>query len=319
MALDLKTVPVEKKALYVPSLEEVAEVFRSTLPDNYAEVSVDVVDSPDLTQKPFLLANKGLNGNPKVIEIGGPPYLLPLVQRDKVYDLKDVANLVHSDPAFLIGAGAGPHPYIGVNCEGVINLNIANGTVDQHTRVSKVNGTDEHMVVQVLPNNETRIALLGNIFISEGRPGKVIKVHVKKRTGNKNFIEALRNGIENKYGDKQLVGIGGVFLIANGKVKQHVMRDFSKLPITSDEGVTDWLKFYEMSAPLTAVGTFTSNGGGDLDLRVQHFHSFSTHGEAGHYHYDTTPDTVEYLGYFNIGHEIIRIDKPTETHQVGRD
>lgn len=58
---------------------------------------------------------------------------------------------------------------------------------------------------------------------------------------------------------------------------------------------------------------------GDLDLRVQHFHSFSTHGEAGHYHYDTTRDTVEYLGYFNVAHEIIRVDKAQATHKYGRD
>ncbi|KAF7271653.1 ester hydrolase C11orf54 homolog isoform X2 [Rhynchophorus ferrugineus] len=319
MALDPTSFPVEKKSLFVPPLLEVAEVFRSVLPHNFAEVNVSIVDSPDLSQAPFLLANKGLGGNPKLIEVGGPPFLLPLVNRQKVYDLRDVAKIAGSNPAFLIGAGAGPHPYIGVNCEGVINLNIENDAVDQKTRISKVDGADEHMVVQVLPNNETRIALLGNLYLSEGKPGKVIRVYAKRRTGDKNFIEALRNGIEKKYGDSKLVGIGGAFLIKEGKAKQHVMRDFSKEPINDDEGVNNWLKFYEMSAPLIAVGTFTSNGGGDLDLRVQHFHSFSTHGEAGHYHYDTTPDNVEYLGYFSVAEEIIRIDKPTNTHLFGRD
>lgn len=57
----------------------------------------------------------------------------------------------------------------------------------------------------------------------------------------------------------------------------------------------------------------------DLDLRVQHFHSFSHHGEAGHYHYDVTPDIVEYEGYFTVANEIYRIDKPEKTHDVGRD
>lgn len=319
MALDPKTLPVEKKALHVPSLEEVAQLFKKYLPSNFAEVNVEVVDSPDLTQRPFLLAGKGLNGNPKLIEFGGVPYLLPLGNRDKVYDLKDIAKLAEADPTLLIGAGAGPHPYIGSNCEGIINLLLDNGTVDQQTRISKVNGPDEHMVVQVLPNNETRVALLGNLFSSEAKPGKVIKVHVKKRTGQKNFIEALRNSIEEHYNKDQLVGIGGVFLLAQGKVKQHVMRDFSKTPLEDDDALNNWLKFYEMSAPLVAVGTFSSNDGGDLDLRVQHFHSFSTHGEAGHYHYDTTPETAEYLGYFNVAQELVRIDKPVLTHKYGRD
>jgi len=319
MALDPNTYPVEKKTLHVPELEEVAEVFRSYLPTNFAEVQVEVVDAPDLTAKPFQLAAKGLNGNPKVLEIGGTQYLLPLVTKEKLYDLKDVAKLAGLEPAFIIGAGAGPFPYIGVNCEGIVNLKLENGTVDQQTRVSKVAGSDEHMIVQVLPNNETRIALLGNLYASEGKSGKVIKVHVKKRTGKKDFIATLRNAIEEKYGNNHLVGIGGTFLIAQGKAKQHVMRDFSEIPITDDEGVNNWLKFYEMSAPLIAVGTFTSNNGGNLDLRVQHFHSFGTHGEAGHYHYDTTPDTVEYLGFFNVAHEVVRVDKPVAGHKYGRD
>ena len=30
------------------------------------------------------------------------------------------------------------------------------------------------------------------------------------------------------------------------------------------------------------------------------FFIFSRHGDGGHYHYDTTPDEVEYVGYFNL-------------------
>lgn len=87
------------------------------------------------------------------------------------------------------------------------------------------------------------------------------------------------------------------------------MDDFSKTPLRSEEELNNWLTFHEHTAPLIALGTFVSNEA-DLDLRLQHFHSFSKHGEGGHYHYDTTPDTVEYEGYFNVGHRIVRIDKP---------
>lgn len=59
----------------------------------------------------------GLGGNPKIVEIGGNPYLLPVVHKDKLYDLKEIVQLVKSDPAFIIGPGAGPHPYVGYNCE----------------------------------------------------------------------------------------------------------------------------------------------------------------------------------------------------------
>ena len=56
-----------------------------------------------------------------------------------------------------------------------------------------------------------------------------------------------------------------------------------------------------------------------LDLRVEHFHCFSDHGEGGHYHYDVTPDEVQYSGFFNLAEKIYRIDRPLVTHNVGRD
>lgn len=103
-----------------------------------------------------------------------------------------------------------------------------------------------------------------------------------------------------------------------GKAKQHVMDDFSTVPLLTDNDVNKWLNFFEMSAPLIALGTLVSGDMG-LDLRVQHFHSFSDHTDAGHYHIDTTPEEVEYLGYFYTANSIHRIDKPEITHDVGRD
>ncbi|GJQ71658.1 hypothetical protein Trydic_g11354 [Trypoxylus dichotomus] len=297
-------------------LDEVAEVLRKGLQNNFKNVTVEVVICPDLSKAPFTLAAPGLGGKQSLIEIGGPPYLLPLVQRDKVYDMNDIIKLISMDSAFIIGAGAGPFPFAGVNCEGILNLAIVNGNVNQQTRISKV--AEDGLPVQIkLPNTETRCALLANLFFSEGKTGKVLKVNAKTRTGDDDFIASIRKTLATHYGDK-IVGLGGTFLLKEGKAKQHVMQDFSTTPINSDEELNNWLRFYNMSAPLIAVGTLVT-GEYDLDLRVQHFHSFSHHNEAGHYHIDTTPDTVEYLGYFNLAEVIHRIDKPAETHKFGRD
>ena len=43
-----------------------------------------------------------------------------------------------------------------------------------------------------------------------------------------------------------------------------------------------------------------------MDLRIEHSHGFSKHGDGGHYHYDTTPEEVEYLGYFVLGESEFR-------------
>lgn len=48
-------------------------------------------------------------------------------------------------------------------------------------------------------------------------------------------------------------------MMKTGKAHQHVMRDFSKTPIHSEEELNQWLKFYEMPAQLNAVGTLITH------------------------------------------------------------
>ena len=59
----------------------------------------------------------GLGGSPRIIDIGGVPYLMPLVDRTKLYDLTEVASLVGLPGAFILGAGAASSRVAGVNCE----------------------------------------------------------------------------------------------------------------------------------------------------------------------------------------------------------
>ncbi|CAF4843047.1 unnamed protein product [Pieris macdunnoughi] len=321
-SVDYSKVSIEEKPLYTPPLEEVAEVLSEGLRKTFEFVNVTVEDCPDLTREPFDLTTPGLSGDSKLVELGGPPYLTPQVRRDKVYDLAALLRHLGRDPALLAGAGAGPWPHLGVNCEGIINLSVREGAVTQGTRVVSVTPPgaakgQASYLQRRLPPGETRTALLGNYLLSEGRPGRVLKVVVEKRIGPSNFITAIRETLKERYGDRA-VGLGGAFLLAAGKVKHHVMPDFSASPLCSDEDVDRWLHYFEMTAPIVHLGTLVTGDLG-LDLRVQHFHGYSAHGDGGHYHYDTTPLEVRYEGYFTLASSVIRVDRPLETHGVGRD
>lgn len=293
-------------------------VLTTGLKQNFQDVSLEIVDCPDLTKAPFHLAAQGLGGAETIVEFGAVPYLLPLVNLKKIYDLKSMLGKINQPPFFVVGAGAGCHSIHNQNCEGMVNLKVnADGTTINETHIALVN-PDKGMRLEKVPTEETRVCLLGNLFMSEGKSGKVLKVHCKKRIGPENFISAMRLTLTKHYPEDQTIGMGGVFLLKNGKAKQHVMDAFSKTPLNNEEDLNNWLQFYDMEAPLINLGTFVTNEA-DLDLRLQHFHSFSKHGLGGHYHYDTTPDTVEYEGYFSVGKKIVRIDKPEVTHKWGRD
>uniref|UniRef100_A0A2M3Z121 DUF1907 domain-containing protein n=1 Tax=Anopheles braziliensis TaxID=58242 RepID=A0A2M3Z121_9DIPT len=324
-SLDTGSLLFEEKPLHMPTLQELRDVLAIGLKSCFTTVDVEVVECPNLTRAPFHLAGEGLGGSATLVEIGGPPYLLPTVDLSKLYDVIEVSkralpDAVASTKSFIsIGAGAGPFPLVDSNCEGIYNLRYSPpGTIVSESHLAIVAPETGKVSVRKIPNTETRCALLANLLVSEGKPGPVLKVRCKRRTGKKDFIASIRTCLADRYGDDRTVGLGGVFLLVEGKAKQHVMSPFSATPIHTEEQLNEWLNFYDMPAPLINLGTLVTNEC-DLDLRLQHFHSFSTHGHAGHYHIDTTPDTVEYEGYFVVGERIVRVDKPVVTHKFGRD
>ena len=94
--------------------------------ENFSTASVEVVDCPDLTQQPWSLASQGLCGSARLLDIGGVPFLMPLVMREKLYDMKDYPRLTGSPQGLVIGAGAGPWPYLNRNAEMMPNLFVNN-------------------------------------------------------------------------------------------------------------------------------------------------------------------------------------------------
>ena len=299
-----------------PSLSEVCISFQKSLSNNFAECEVEVVECPDLTQAPWSLALPGLGGQPRIADVGGVPNLIPSVKLDKQYNLDEVAGLCDTTRGMVIGPSAVASKLVGKNAELVNNISTGDDN-DRSTRSKYTLITDEEKdLYQCRDYPHREFGLLGNLFLCQGLPGHVIHVTASKRTGADNFISCLNKGLGADFADP--VAVGGTFLLTDGKSRQHVMPGFSCTPLTSDEDVDNWLHFFEMSGPLTHTSVFVSRDPG-LDLRLEHSHCFSNHGDGGHYHEDTTPDTVSYEAYFNVAEWIYRVDAPAESHMIGRD
>ncbi|XP_068186792.1 ester hydrolase C11orf54 homolog isoform X2 [Antennarius striatus] len=314
--------PTEKVQLHSPDLEELRGVLQAGLEHNFAEVQVSVVDCPDLTQEPFQFPARGLCGSPRITDVGGVPYLVPLAQVDKEYDMNIVSKQLELPGAFILGAGGAPSRIVGFNAElmPVVLTELEGRPAVNSSYFSSINPADGQCLQEKYSDKfpDCNFGLMGNLYACEGKPGKVIEVRAKKRTGNYSIVTALRKTLEDHYPEKSLA-LGGTFVIQKGKAKIHIMpREFSACPLHTDDEVNNWLKHFEVSAPIICQSVLVSRDPG-LDLRVEHTHGFSRHGEGGHYYIDTTPDTVEYLGYFMPAEFVFRIDRPKETHGVGRD
>lgn len=323
----LNPIPAEKlsveiQPLFQPDLKKLSSVLENGLKKTFEEASVSVQPCPDLTLAPFHLAAPGLCGNSKILDVGGCPYLFPLAQRNKFYDMRDFPKLVKAaedSPQLMIGAGAAPWTFLSRNAEMMTNilLDHQGQVLKQKTKIARTfDGNNEYEVID-LPETEHKMSILSNLLMSEGRSGPVLEIKCKKRIGPDNFVTALRKVLVENYPEDS-IGLGGTFVVQSGKVKIHIMPELSSCPLTTDAEVEGWLKFFEINAPFTCLSVLVSNDPG-LDLRVEHSHGFNERGDGGHYHYDTTPEETEYLAYYTVAQQVCRIDRPVESHQIGRD
>lgn len=216
---------------------------------------VEVVDCPDLTEEPFNLAGCGLGGSPILLESGGSINLLTVKDRLKLYNIKTLSQQVMGDEKdlLILGTGAGPIHLNGLNCEIIVNMKIAhNGTIKNNSYEAVVEGADEKMDLKTISQPDM-FAYLTNLFLSEGKRGKVLRVFCKKRIGPLNFLESIRLTLFGHYRER-CVGLGGVFHMKNGTFTQHLARNADKLlPYQFD------LKKYDMPGPFNAVGTLLSH------------------------------------------------------------
>ncbi|XP_031632326.1 ester hydrolase C11orf54 homolog [Contarinia nasturtii] len=257
---------------------------------------------------PFNLATKGLSGSTAHVEVGSMKYLLPKPTLKRIYDLVDIGeNVLPNAKSFaVIGAGEGPFLDKIKFCDGVYNLKVnENKTLVNECRYTHFDGSD--VKTEKVSPNETRMAFLGNMFVTEGKAGKVVHIKAKKRVGSEaSFVTACRNAVSDAFGWK-VVGIGGVFIVKNGTTKHH-LRNISLKKSVKDNS---WKKFFDMPAPFTSVGTFITDDMG-LNMQMEHFHSFSNGKWGGNYEYDTSANTIEYEAYFNVAQRAVLIDRSTD-------
>ena len=148
------------------------------------------------------------------------------------------------------------------------NLYLTSVTADsssvscQGTRASYTSDADGSHAALRMPDTETKFSLLGNFFLSEGRSGgKVLEVRCSSRKeGGDNLVSALRRTLLDAFPSSS-VGLGGTFVVKRGRVKIHVMPEYSSCPLQSDGDVENWLKFYEVDAgksPFVCMSTSIS-------------------------------------------------------------
>lgn len=306
---------MESADLVVPELDVLASELERGLKANFAEAWVKPVSCPDLTKPPYSLAAAGLGGRPVLVDVGGVMNLQYVANRRKAhFDIGSIARSIDRAEASFIGPGAG---WVDVVPERVNSELIASVALSSppriHSRYAVVRKQDGAPVQAPYPHLD--FGVLGNFLASDGQPGQVLEVYAAKRTGSDNFVSCMRKTLTSSatFQNKPLA-LGGAFQIERGRIKAHIMPDFHPC----DEFVDpNWHVYFEFHAPLTCVSVFATAELG-LDLRMEHTHFYSEHGQGGHYHNDVTPDEVIYHGFYTPCERVYRVARhqkpPPELH-----
>lgn len=187
--------PMERQPMAEVPLAELAELLRVELAKVFEQVQVEVADCPDLRQAPFHLASAGLGaGRCQALDVGGVPYLVPVPKLHRPdYSIRQLAEQVGFDrQAAVFGPASGPFREVGTCCELIANLLVDRDTAGQPRVASNLThyarvqqGKDEagnECVQSFIDRIESdRFTLLGNLFMSDGQPGPVLRVVARRR------------------------------------------------------------------------------------------------------------------------------------------
>ena len=212
---------IEKAQFAKTSLEQISEALKKGLQKNYKSVEISIVDCPNLKQ--WDCPAEGLSGNQKIIDVGGEPYMHDKKLIGAEFDYEEIAKKIGSEKSYALGAGSGAMSCLGGHCgELVINENLI--TNESRSIIAQV---DENQKCKSSKYTARKHGGLGNIYYSDGNPGKVIKIMIKGRSGNQGSLpQAMRTALKENLSTENdnHFAVAGVFRILNGKIKSHVQR-----------------------------------------------------------------------------------------------
>jgi len=308
---------IEKAKFTEYSLDKISDALQSGLSSNYKAVEVSIVDCPNL--RDWDCPSEGISGNQKIIDVGGEPYMHDPNFIGAEFDYEEISKMIGSEKSYALGAGSGAMSCLDGHCgELVINENLI--TDESKSIIARVGKNKECIAEKYTARKHGG---LGNVFYTDGIRGKVIKIKIKGRSGEQGSLtQAMRKALSDnlKIKDNDHIALAGVFRILNGKIRSHVQPDYKDIKHEYYDPeqmkcVKDFLQFYEPVGPELQGYCVLWTGdptGGNLNLRESgehtHFHSYTKENVAGHYHFDVTPEEIEYEGYFNTAEEVHRVN-----------
>ena len=314
-------------SLYTPPLKDISKALQKDLSSYYKETKVSVIKCPDLSNWGNL-ASKGICGNGKLVEVGGPRFMATKYQT-RTYSMPALLKTCQMKKGLFTGAAAVSFDICGNNAELVPNVYINNDTKQETNNNSRYAMIDKYESPKIDLYPSLDHGCFSNLFLCDGKNNEdILYIRCKTKIGDLNFPRAIRqclikylkaNGLDKD--ESKQIGMGGIIKVISGKIESLIMpcypdykkKGFGDLITYNNDMMRQWLNFYDYGPNLvmmTCIVTDDPTPNKLLDVRHEHTHFYSLDGtqQGGHYIDDATPNDIEYEAYFSLANTYYRID-----------
>lgn len=202
-------------------MSDLVAALQHGLSRHFESVTVEAVQCPDLTS--IGVATSGMCGESALLEFGGEPYAHNPKYRGTNVSVSEMLNASEIPNAKVFGAAMADTAALDGNAGEMIS-NVGEKNLSRVARVSP----EKECISEPYPADTC--GPIANLFVSEGAPGEVIFVEVKKRTGEQfSLTQAMRDSLADLSSAEGHVGLGGVFEMLEGQIRSHVMPNYDCL------------------------------------------------------------------------------------------
>ncbi|XP_011695700.1 PREDICTED: uncharacterized protein LOC105454640 [Wasmannia auropunctata] len=174
----------------------------------FREVKVDIAACPCLTRQPYNLAGVGINGNSSLMEIGGPENVVSHNDYGILtWKVQELLSSAYFD-SFIFGNGYAAKPYMLYNGHLIVNaMYRAPSNFTNASRIVFADASNRQRRIEMLTDPDQMLcSYMGSFFISDGRPGLVLRVRAKGQTSIDRFdiITIMQNSLYEHFGANKM-------------------------------------------------------------------------------------------------------------------
>ncbi|KAM7533763.1 hypothetical protein Aperf_G00000105302 [Anoplocephala perfoliata] len=152
------------------------------------------------------------------------------------------------------------------------------------------------------------ISTMGQFFITEAVPGKVIEIIAHSRHSCPSIFELIQSSLYNKYSSRDLpLGLGGVFYMQNSSAKNEVPKE----PYHTYPCARTYKTPFTIDGPIIGAGTIISHDPANMGYFMSSFYCWNSRRLLmGQFEQDCDPMNAVYRIYLSPATKIYREDKP---------